>query len=65
LSVEAFDIGILDRSARPNEVELDTVAVGPGVHLTGEEHLNTQHFVQETGACFNFDSLYGADRIVR
>ena len=30
-AVEAFDVGVLDRLARTNELELDAVTIGPDV----------------------------------
>lgn len=38
-SFEALDEGLLNRLARVNVVEFDAIAVGPGVHLFGQELL--------------------------
>ena len=37
LAVEAFDEGILHRSARPNEIETDVVGIGPRIHRAADE----------------------------
>jgi len=35
--IETFDETILDGLARPNKIQLNTVAVGPGIHNTTGE----------------------------
>jgi len=56
LTVEALDVGVLDRLAGPNEAELDPTAIGPGVQraagefrtVVADDHLRQADAVRQT-----------------